>query len=266
MTASQDPDDPIEVYLDQLVEGLSGRRPRDLRFLLAETEAHLRDETERGRAAGLSPAQAELDAVHRIGPVADLVAAEKRRQATPVAVVARAFFTTGLLLGGVGAVAVGISGILAAIVQLIWGTRTLVDVAPGQTLSASDCSRWLAASPSAPSCRDAAVADWVSEVIGYRIILGLLGVVALTAYILLRRYWTRRNAWASLPPAVSDTIAVILFSLATAVTLAFGIDAIAVNAGNGSGRALSATPVALVAAAIFAVRLIRDLRATPATT
>ena len=262
MTASQDPDNPIEVYLDELVEGLSGRRPRDLRFLLAETEAHLRDAAERGKAAGLSPSQAESDAVRRMGPVADLVAAEKRRQTTSVAFVARGFFTTGLLLGGVGAVAVGISGILAAIVQLIWGARSLVDVAPGQTLTASDCSRWLAASPSAPSCRDAAVADWVSEVIGYRIILGLLGVVALTAYILLRRYWSHRNAWAALPTAVSDTIAVTLFGMATAVTLALGVDAIAVNGGNGSGQALSATPVALVAAAIFAVRLIRDIRET----
>ena len=265
MTPPEEPDSPVEAYLDQLVAGLSGRRPRDLRYLLAETEAHLRDEAEQGVAAGLSPLQAEAEAVRRMGPVADLVTAEKQRQATPEAVVAREFLTTGLLLGGTGAVAVGISGVIAAVVRLVWGGRALVDVVPGQTLAAADCVRWLAADPAAPTCRDAAVADWVWEVIGYRIVLGVLGAVALAGYVLLRRRWTRRNEWAVLPASVSDTIAVVLFGIATAWTLALGVDVIVVNAGNGAGQWLSATPVALAAAAVFAVRLIRDLREHPAT-
>jgi hypothetical protein len=264
VTPPEESDGPIEAYLDQLVAGLSGRRPRDLRYLLAETEAHLRDETERGVAAGLPPLQAEAQAVQRMGPVADLVTAEKKRQATSGTAVVREFLTTGLLLGGIGAVAVGISGVLAAGVQLIWGGRVLVDVAPGQTLAAADCVRWLAADPAAPTCRDAAVADWVWEVIGYRIVLGVLGAIALAGYGLLRRNWTRRNAWAILPVSVSDTIAVVLFGIATAWTLALGVDAIVVNAGHGAGQWLSATPVALAAAAVFAVRLVRDLREHPA--
>lgn len=264
MTPPEEPDSPIETYLDQLVAGLSARRPRDLRYLLAETEAHLRDDADRGVAAGLSPLQAEAEAVRRMGPVADLVTAEKQRQATSGGVVVREFLTTGLLLGGIGAVAVGISGVIAAGVRLVWGGPVLVDVARGQTLAAADCVRWLAADPTAPSCRDAAVADWVWEVIGYRIVLGVLGAIALVGYLLLRRRWTRRNAWAILPASVSDTIALVLFGIATAWTLALGVDAIVVNAGHGAGQWLSATPVALTAGAVFAVRLIRDLREHPA--
>lgn len=265
MTPPEEFDSPIEAYLDHLVAGLSGRRPRDLRYLLAETEAHLRDETERGVAAGLSPVQAEAEAVRRMGPVADLVTEERQRQATSGVVVVKEFLTAGLLLGGIGAVAVGISGVIAAAVRLVWGGPVLVDVGPGQTLAAADCARWLAADSTAATCRDAAVADWVGEVVGYRIALGILGAVALAGYVLLRRHWTRRHAWASLPASVSDTIAVVLFGIAAAWTFALGLDAIVVNAGNGSGQWLSATPVALAAASVFAVRLIRDLRDHPET-
>jgi hypothetical protein len=43
-------------------------------------------------------------------------------------------------------------------------------------------------------------------------------------------------------------------------TLGLGINAIAVTSGDGSGQWLSAAVVALIAAGVFGVRLIRDLR------
>jgi hypothetical protein len=43
-------------------------------------------------------------------------------------------------------------------------------------------------------------------------------------------------------------------------TLGLGVDAIAVTSGHGSGRWLSAAPVALSAAAVFGLRLLRNLR------
>jgi hypothetical protein len=41
-----------------------------------------------------------------------------------------------------------------------------------------------------------------------------------------------------------------------------GIDALAVSSGHGAGQWLSAAPVALAAAVIFGIRLVRDI--TPA--
>jgi HAAS domain-containing protein len=252
--------EPIEAYLDELVRSMSTRRPRELRYLIAEAEAHLRDDAERGVAAGLSIHQAEAEAVARFGPARDVVAAEQRRLATPLTVVARASLASALFLGAIGALAIGLSGLIALIVRAIAGSRALVDVGPGRVLSASDCARWLNADSGARSCRDAAVADWVTEIVGYRLLMGVLGVVALAVFVVLRRRWIGRGRWATLPAAVTDTIAVTLFGAAGVWTLGMGISAIANASGRGSGQWLSAAPVALGAAAVFAVRLIRDLR------
>lgn len=253
-------DEPIEAYLDELVRAMSTRRPRELRHLIAEAEAHLRDDAERGVASGLSGHQAETEAVARFGPVPDVVAGEERRLATPLTVVARAGVASALFLGAIGALAVGVSGLLALIVRAVAGSRTLVDVGPGRVLSASDCTRWLHLDSGTRSCRDAAVADWATEIVGYRLLLGGLGLVAVAVFVVIRRRWMSQGRWTTLPAAVTDTIAVTLFGAAGVWTLGMGIDAIATASGYGSGQWLSAAPVALGAAAVFAVRLIRDLR------
>ena len=209
---------------------------------------------------GCSAGQAESEAVARFGPARELVEAEHCRLATPLGALARAGATSAVLLGAIGALAVGASGLIALVIRLVAGSRVLVDVAPGQSLSASDCSRWLTADSHAASCRDAAVADWVNEIVGYRIVVGLLGAVVLAIFLVVRKRWTRRQRWATLPPAVSDTIAMTLFGAAGVWTLAMGIDAIVNAAGHGSGQWLSAAPVALGAAGVFGVRLIRDVR------
>ncbi len=251
-----EPDSPIEGYLDELVQGMSTRRPRELRYLVAEAEAHLRDDAAQGVEAGLEPRQAELAAVNRFGPACAVVAAEHRRLATPFGAVLRAGAASAFLLGAIAAIAVGLSGLIAEVIRLIGGSRVLVDVAPGRTLSAADCTRWLRLDSGAANCHDAAVADWVNEVVGYRIVAGLLGLLALAVYFALRRRWSH---WSTLPPAVSDTIAVTLFGAAGIWTLAMGLDAVVTTSGHGSGQWLSAAPVALGAAAVFGIRLMRDV-------
>ena len=109
----------------------------------------------------------------RFGSAADLVQLEDRLHLTPTAVLDRQFVSTGLLPGGIGAVAVGVSGVIAAVIGRIAGAAKVVDERPGQVLSAADCARWLAGDPGALSCHDAAVADWVDEVVGYRLVLGM---------------------------------------------------------------------------------------------
>ena len=72
-SSDQAPDSPIEAFLDELVVGLSTRRPRQLRHLVQETEAHLRDDADRAAAAGLSQFQAESEAVTRAQTIVSLV-------------------------------------------------------------------------------------------------------------------------------------------------------------------------------------------------
>jgi hypothetical protein len=52
---------------------LETRRPRQLRHLVRETEAHLRDDADRAAAAGLSQFQAESEAVTRAQTIVSLV-------------------------------------------------------------------------------------------------------------------------------------------------------------------------------------------------
>ena len=74
---SRDPDDsPVERYLDELTRLLAAGRPRELRHLLSETEAHLHDDTAAALATGTDRADAEAQAVARLGAPKTLANAE----------------------------------------------------------------------------------------------------------------------------------------------------------------------------------------------
>jgi len=243
---------PIETYLDELVRAFAGRAPRELRGMLAEAEAHLHDDADAAIARGVPRERAEAEAVARFGPARDLAAADRRR--LPVRHVLDQLVRHAVLMFGVGAVAVGLSGAVAAVIRAIGGSRALIDVAPGQVLSAGDCARWLSGDPAAHSCAAAAVGDWANEVVYYRIALGILGLLALAGY-----RWLRRGLRSSpMLMVVRDTVGVAAFAGAAAVTFGLGIDAVVV--GGGAGQWFSATPIALVLAVAFAVLLLRDLR------
>ena len=255
MKPGSDADSPLEAYLDSLVAALADRAPRELRGMLAEAEAHLHDDVDAATARGVPRHQAELDAVARFGPVADIAAAERTRSRPSLRFVFGELARTAVLLAGVGAVAVGISGVVAAIIRGIGGARALVDVAPGQQLTPADCARWIALRPAA-SCHAAAVADWADETVYYRIAFGVLGVIALLVHRRLRRGGEAQPS--RLVATVRDTVGLTAFSLAAAATLALGLRAS--ERGGGAGQWLSATPVALACALAFAVLLTRDLR------
>ena len=244
-------DSPIETYLDELVLALAGRAPRELRTMLAEAEAHLRDAAEAAQAAGVPQRQAELDAVSRFGSADTLAAAERDRDRLSLRALLGQLARTGVLLGAIGAIAVGVSGVIAGCIRLVAGSGALVDVVPGQTLGPADCARWVGLRPEL-SCRAAAVADWADETVYYRIAVGVLGVLALLVYRRLRTRTTRAVA------TVRDAVGLTAFGLAMAATLVLGVDA--ARHGSGAGQWLSATVTALVGAGGFAVALGRDLR------
>ncbi len=252
---------PIEVYLDDLVVAGRDGDPRQLRHLLAETEAHLRDSAAVAEASGLSVWAAETDAVVRFGPADAVCHADQARGRPTYRQLLHESVWSLALLGGVGAVAVGVSGVIAAMVRAAAGDRVVATAAPGQVLTASDCARWLAAEPHAASCRAAALSDWANETVYYRIAVGILGGLTLIvlAWLRSRRGPTLRSM-ALLPALTVDTAAFILFLLAGAWTLGAGIDAVLIAGGDGSGQWFSAAPVALGAAAWFGWRMLEDLR------
>jgi hypothetical protein len=262
-SSNSESDSPIEIYLDQLVLALSSRRPRELRHLLTEADAHLHDDAEQDMARGVPKLEAEANAVARFGPAASLAAAERFRSGVPFRILVRQVVCSAVLLLGIGAVAVGASGAIAAGIRAIGGPTAVADLRGGQVLSPSDCARWLEQAPSSvTSCRQAAIDDWAAEAIYYRLAAGVLGGVCLLGYGWARSRSLRRQHWVVLPPSVTDTIAVTAFGAAGLYTLWLGIDALITSSGRGWGQWLSAAPIALVAAGVFGWRLVDDLRST----
>jgi hypothetical protein len=255
------PESPIQVYLDDLLDASRGMRPREVRELLAEAEAHLYDDKAALIAGGTAEYQAEVEAVARFGPPGRLAAADRDRSTTPSGKVLRQVVVSGVRLGSIGAIAVGVSGAIAGLFWIVGGSRAVIDVPAGRILAPGDCARWLAGEPGAGSCRAAAINDWAAETVFYRIALGLLGVLALLGLRWLER---RRTAMRGLDPLVSDTIAATIFGVAGAWTLGLGVDAIVSDSGRGSGQWFSAALVSVVAFGYYAARLLTRLRRRPA--
>lgn len=251
-------DSPVEEYLDRLLAAAPGP-PREVRALLAEAEAHLWDATSDGVARGLHQAEAQRQAVARFGTVRTVVAAEVRRQSLPLGTLVRQIVTSALFLGGIGGVAVGLSGVLTWILGWLGGSTFIVDISSHTYLAPSDCARWLAGDPSTHSCYQAALADWRWEIVAYRLAAGVVGLVALAAYFGLRR----RRRFGNLPASVVDTIAVTLFGASGVFLLGLGVDW-SIQHVNGAGQWLGAAPVALALALYFGLRLVGDLRRVPA--
>ena len=246
----------IESYLDELFLATRTLPARQARYLLAETEAHLRDAAEAAVASGLSEPAAEQAALTDFGSVADLVGRERNRLRTPLRVVAGQVARTGFVLGSIGAIAVGLSGAVAALVYWIGGAGAIAPAPHAGDLTAANRSRWIGLAPGS-SCRAAAISDWANETVSYRIALGVLGAIALAIYFVLSR---RLGSRPGLAPVVTESIATTLFVFAAVATLGLGIDSIVINSGSGAGQWLSATPVAVAAAAVFGTRLVRRLR------
>ena len=163
---------PVEDYLDRLLGAAPGP-PRQVRALLAEADAHLRDATAdglargltqvRGGAAGGRPIRARAVSGHRRGPPPHRF---------PLPALARQVVASGLLLGAIGGIAVGRQ---RGVHRRRWERSAapfIVDISPTTRLAPSDCARWLSQNPSAHSCYQAALSDWAFEVVGFRLASG----------------------------------------------------------------------------------------------
>jgi hypothetical protein len=253
------PDDsPIEFYLDDLFEAARALPPRDARYLLAETEAHLRDSADAAMAGRVQSYEAELGALAAFGSVDDLVPRESQRIRMPLRRLAGQVLRSATLLGAIGAMTVGASGVVASLIYLLGGANSIVTV-PAAVLTPQNCARWLSQQASA-NCHQAALSDWAFETVYGRLALGLAGVLLLIAYRFCKRRWTGNSG---LKPIVMDTVATLAFAVAGLWTAGLGVDAMIVSGGQGAGQWLSAAPIALAATAVYGTRLARRIREEP---
>jgi vacuolar-type H+-ATPase subunit H len=253
-------DDLVENYLDQLYARLRCA-PRDARRILAEAEDHLREAVTDGLAAGLARTEAEEQAVSSFGSVRAVVRAhDARLRRLPTAAVLRDVILTTWRLGAIGLVAVGASGLIAWLMNAVFG-RSFVGGAPGAVrYPAADCQRWLSLWPHAHTCAQAVMLENSSDAVTLRLAAGVLGVAALATYHL-----ARRRSRDLLPDSFTPTVAMTLFGAAGLGLAVISVDDTVLGMRSGLGTAagagfyLSGAIVALVMALRYARQLHRSI-------
>jgi hypothetical protein len=224
---------PIEDYLDELLRRTCADA-RTTRRLLDEASDHLHAATAELQAGGMSRQDAEAEAVRRFGPVAPIARATFRRSFLAVV------FETlraAVFLAGWGLVAVGISG-LVALVMNVWAGRSFVG---GQTVFPGS---------------GASVGEVADDAVVLRVLAGLVGVLLLLGYLVWRRL---RTIPALLPAGLVDALGAAAFAAGTAGLVIATADQAVQTGTPGVGFPLSGAIVALPATVYFCIRAARAL-------
>jgi len=243
--------EPIERYLDDLFDHLTGTGAAGRRAL-GEAEDHLLAATAEGQEAGLSEVEAARQAVARFGDPARIAASLKVAHGG-IAAILKPVFSGAWLLAAVGMIAIGFSGLVAEVMGRLISPNFVAGDPSGVTYTADRCADYFEYFPNATSCANAAELHHWGEVVEYRVAAGVLGLLGLGAYVLLRRI-----GWLSKPPsgplalvtAAVFGLAGMLLTLPPVMEMVFG-------GTSGVGANLSGGLVALLLAAYAALLAFR---------
>ena len=257
MTGRHSSGEPIDDYLDDLLLNLR-LPPRDTRRLLAETEDHLQEAAAFLRAQGMTPAEAEHEAVRRFGPTVEVAsAAGAARRPSGMALLVQGALAC-LTLAGVGLTAVGISGALAALTNVIAGPH-LVGALP-RTYPASTCAYYLAAHPGTATCAQAAMWENSQDAVALRLLAGLFGVAVLFVAWAWRRASNGDRTTSALRDGVAAAFAAVAFGVAAAILVGTAVDLAVQHGSGGTGFYFTGGITAVVGAALSAHWSYRHLR------
>ncbi len=249
----------IDAYLDELFDRLAGTGAAGRRAM-AEAEDHLRSAAAQAVATGVPAEQAERGAVARFGPAARFASALAAAHRSMLTMVRRTA-VGGWIVGCVGAVAVGLSGVVAAIFGTVFGASFVSGDAVGVTYTPERCADYFEYVPTASSCAQAAAIHHLGEIEQYRMALGVLGLVGIAVYFGARRWFgVRGPQWT---PAWSSVAAVLLalFGLAAVGLGGMGVMEMVFGQTDGVGANLSAGIIAGIVALSVAAWSVR--RAAP---
>jgi hypothetical protein len=175
-------DGPVERHLDELFNRLSGTGAAGRRSM-SEAEEHLRDAMTAGLAAGMPQVDAERAAVARFGSSARL-AAELQVTHRPIGSLIRPAGIATWWIGIIASLSFGVAGLLTYVLGKIQGVYWIVDDRPADP---TRCAEYLRLEPSQSSCDAAATAHHFGELVRNGIVAALVGLLALGAWLLMRR-------------------------------------------------------------------------------
>jgi hypothetical protein len=224
---------PIEDYLDELLRRTRADA-RTTRRLLDEAGDHLQAAATDLEAGGMARPEAETEAVRRFGPVTPISRATSRRS---FAALTLETLRGALFLAACGLVAVGISGLVALVMNL-WFGRSFV----GGVRFFAD--------------QGASIDETADDAVVLRVIAGLIGLLMLLGYFGVRRHAKRPSV---LPAGLVDALGAAAFAAGTAGLAIAATDQAVQNGTSGVGFPLSGALVALPATVYFCVRAARAL-------
>lgn len=225
---------PIEDYLDELLRR-THTDPRTTRRLLDEANDHLRTAAAELEATGVPRVEAEREALRRFGPPAGMTRDSWRRSVGALLVET---LRASVLLGGCGLVAVGLSGVVVAMMNVLFG-RSFVGAATVLGTGGST------------------VAETAHDAVVLRVLAGLIGLFVLAGYAALRR---RTKPAVVLPRGLVDALGAAGFAAAVVVLTSASADqAMTGPHGHGVGFFLSGALVSLASLVLFCTRAARAL-------
>ena len=225
---TDDAEERLQSYLDELLLALRGR-PREVRRLLVEAEAHLRDAIDAEVAAGADRVDAVERAVRRFGPPSAVARGLPR--AAAYRTLAAQLVEAALLVVGLLCVAVGLAAVPAALVGLT-GHADLVTGDPPSVPGPARC-QYLQHLTAAQDCTQALSAHHVVEVVRSHLVVGVVGFVVVAAWWTL--HTERRTRPTVLPAGFNLTACGILLGVASLPALVVGLRATIAGAGNIDG-------------------------------
>jgi hypothetical protein len=242
--------DLIDRYLDELA-GRLRVGPTRARRLLSEAEEHLRDTATREAAAGVADPDAERIAIERFGSAREVARAANGPFATRVGPLALG----AAQLGAVGSLTVLAGTLLARLVAAVTSTTATFGFPHDSVATASQVTHWLAVQPGAADWPAAAASENAADTLVLRGGAELLGLL-----VSLVALWVLRRGTTAPADGVVPAIGTTAFGGAAAFLLLAGLTDSRTPFEWGRGLLLCDAAVAVVAAAAYAVVLLRRVQ------
>jgi len=154
-----------------------------------------------------------------------------------------------------------VSGAISGAMDAAFGPRFVAGDLPTITYTAARCAEYRQLAPGESTCSAAAARHHTDEVETSRVAAGVLGLVGLGTWELLRRRGRSPPATGALPPALVPAVGTAVFGVAGLALASQAMQAFGWHSTSGLGQWLSASVVSALVAAGFAIALVRALRA-----
>jgi len=164
------------------------------------------------------------------------------------------------LVAGIGFVAIGASGALAAGMGAVFGRSFVAGDTNGVTYTKARCADFMEYYPKSRTCEAAATSHHFDETVMYRTAAGVLGVLIIGAVFVFKRRLRSEEPLA--PVAFTPTVGASVFGVAAAGMLFLSVMSIAAGQTTGAGGFLSAGIVSALVALGFSVSFARTVLRT----